>query len=66
MISPPVNDHLPFFEEEGGMPSLRDVVCAVEIVMADALTVAPSSVTLDGEKLHVELVGSPEQERDTA
>jgi hypothetical protein len=66
VIPPPANGHLPLFGEEGGTPSLRDVVCVVAIVMADALTVAPSSVTFDGEKLHVELVGSPEQEKDTA
>lgn len=66
MIPPPASGHLLSFGEEGGTPSLRDVACVVAIVMVDALVVAPFSVTLDGEKLHVELVGSPEQEKDTA
>ena len=60
------NGHLLFLEEEGGTLWLRDVVCVVAMVIVELLAAVPFSITVDREKLHDELIGSPEQEKDTA
>jgi hypothetical protein len=65
VIPLPANGHWLVLDEGDGIPSLRDVSCVVAMVMVAWLAVVPFRVTLDGEKLHVELTGRPEQEKDT-